>query len=646
MNIKIIKRPIHFLLIITLLIINTACHYNTKYSVIDEVNRYMSSEELQGRCEGSSGNIKAQSFIEGIFKDIKLGFLNEKTYLIPYNHEILDSDNSVIELSVNFTNTGEVRNLVYGTDFLPRNYISGTNINCSITSDINDSEINGKALLIKNDMELLQPEEGLKAILIKTSLFKKNINAFEKSSTSIPLIQIADNVFEELVNSNAIISYKIDISKRQTTSNNVVGVIPGKDRSKALIISAHFDHLGTAGKLIFPGAYDNASGTAIMISLARRLKAHAEKSPLPYDIIFCSFNSEESGLKGSKAFVDRLDEHNVINNINLDCLGMKNNGDMQIILSQLTGGRELAEDFKKFAEGYGYKVDFNNLISDYESFDVKGFPAISIGQEKTDFMHTPNDNIDKLDISKQQKYSDLLFNYIIKKYKPFNSHKHSNDNAEEEFTPFTPFEKRIDDEMKNMWFNQFKNIELTNDNNEKVSIDIRGGKYNTEDIIDANNFLKSTNVVLKAVSQLDLYEFKKMNIGITSNPANFPSNLDKDKIYTVEDLELESMNYIEIEYQAKDDDLHTISLHISPKNQMESVNEYINVKMGETEYTIYYTKGGFIIGAALKVQNNNKPYYINFSKSYENGDKIIIDWEDEKEVEHYVNLWIAGQENG
>jgi len=648
MNIKKIRVFVSFFLIISLSLIIASCQNNSKYSVIDEVNKYLTSEELQGRNEGSAGNIKAQNFLESKFKEIKLDYLNEQSYLIPYEHEIADFDNSVIELSINYKNTDEEKNLAYGIDFLPRNYLNSTNINCPITSDINDPEINDKALLVSNVEEMPQPDTELKAILIKTSLFKKSTEVLEKSSNSIPIIQVADKVFEELLSNNAEISYTINIKKKQITSNNVAGVIPGKDRSKALVISAHFDHLGTAGKIFFPGAYDNASGTAILIDLAGRLKIQSDKSPFPFDIVFCAFNSEESGLKGSKAFVNRLDEHNVINNINLDCLGMKNKGDMKILISHLTGGAELAEDFKRFAEDNGIKVEFSDMISDHESFDAKGFPAISIGQGKTDFMHTPEDTIEKLDVSKQQKFSNLLFNYIIKKYKTLKPLKHLKGNDEENHVSDTSFQKRIDDERENMWFNQHKIIEITNDKNEVVSMDVWGGKNRTEDIDDANNFLMSTNLELKAISQLDLYSFKKMKIIYTSRPVVNFMNQDtmvKDHIYTFEGLDMESIDYIEFEYQLKDNEMHSINLYISKENLLESVNNYTNVKLGENEYTIYYTGKGNILKAILKVQKNNKPYYIVFDKIYKDGDKINIDFADEKEVEHYIKLWLAGQEN-
>jgi hypothetical protein len=67
--IKKIKKFILLFLVITLLPISTSCHSDSKYSEIEEINRYLAGEELQGRCEGSAGNIKAQNFIESKFKE-------------------------------------------------------------------------------------------------------------------------------------------------------------------------------------------------------------------------------------------------------------------------------------------------------------------------------------------------------------------------------------------------------------------------------------------------------------------------------------------------------------------------------------------------------------------------------------------------
>lgn len=79
-------------------------------------------------------------------------------------------------------------------------------------------------------------------------------------------------------------------------SQNVVGYVPGVIDSM-IIFTAHYDHCGTMGDyVLFPGAHDNASGTAAVLDLARIV---AQSKPY-YTYVFMLFSGEESGLKGSQ----------------------------------------------------------------------------------------------------------------------------------------------------------------------------------------------------------------------------------------------------------------------------------------------------------------------------------------------------------
>jgi hypothetical protein len=87
---------------------------------------------------------------------------------------------------------------------------------------------------------------------------------------------------------------------------NVIAVLPGTDPQlthEAIVIGAHRDHFGRQAGLLFPGADDNASGTAVMLEVARVLaKAGAHPGRT---ILFISFSGEEQGLAGSRLYVER-----------------------------------------------------------------------------------------------------------------------------------------------------------------------------------------------------------------------------------------------------------------------------------------------------------------------------------------------------
>lgn len=84
---------------------------------------------------------------------------------------------------------------------------------------------------------------------------------------------------------------------------NVVGMVKGTEvPDSTLVITAHYDHLGMMGKKVyFPGANDNASGTALMLSMAKYYGSHPGK----YTMVFIAFSGEEIGLLGSQAFVEQ-----------------------------------------------------------------------------------------------------------------------------------------------------------------------------------------------------------------------------------------------------------------------------------------------------------------------------------------------------
>lgn len=95
---------------------------------------------------------------------------------------------------------------------------------------------------------------------------------------------------------------------RHIETANVLARLPGRSqRDEAVVVGAHFDHLGigpaVAGDSIYNGAQDNASGTAALLAMA---EAFARSGVRPErSIVFAAFGAEEAGLLGSRAFLAR-----------------------------------------------------------------------------------------------------------------------------------------------------------------------------------------------------------------------------------------------------------------------------------------------------------------------------------------------------
>lgn len=110
------------------------------------------------------------------------------------------------------------------------------------------------------------------------------------------------------------------------TSQNIIASIPGTiSKDSFIVISAHYDHLGQLGdSTYFPGANDNASGTAMMLSLAKRIS----KVPLPYTAVFIAFSGEEMGLLGSKYYTEHpsVELNKIKFLLNMDIMGTGDEG--------------------------------------------------------------------------------------------------------------------------------------------------------------------------------------------------------------------------------------------------------------------------------------------------------------------------------
>ena len=104
---------------------------------------------------------------------------------------------------------------------------------------------------------------------------------------------------------------------------NVIAKVNGERHDSCFVFTAHYDHLGNLGRdVYYPGANDNASGTATIVTLA---EYYAKNKP-EYDMYFIAFSGEDSGLNGSLFYVDNptvpLEQIRYL--FNLDMIGDNN----------------------------------------------------------------------------------------------------------------------------------------------------------------------------------------------------------------------------------------------------------------------------------------------------------------------------------
>lgn len=145
---------------------------------------------------------------------------------------------------------------------------------------------------------------------------------------------------------NLALSIDATSERREFTSQNVIGKLPGTTPSAgAVLVLAHWDHIGECGApgdadRICNGAADNASGIAMLLELARRLKAGPQ---LARDVYFLATTAEEPGLLGIRTFIETppLALDSIVAAFNLDMMAVAPAGSPVGVIG---GGRDTALD--------------------------------------------------------------------------------------------------------------------------------------------------------------------------------------------------------------------------------------------------------------------------------------------------------------
>jgi len=160
---------------------------------------------------------------------------------------------------------------------------------------------------------------------------------------------------------------------------NVIAYIPGREpalKEQPIILGAHRDHFGRQAGLLFPGADDNASGTAVMLEVARIL---VESGLQPArTITFVSFDGEEQGLLGSRFYVDGHVNGPVKPGgmINIDHAGI---GNGRLTIGVTGFDKQVAQEAGE-ASGLAEQLDLFGFFpgGDHVPFKEAGIPTITV----------------------------------------------------------------------------------------------------------------------------------------------------------------------------------------------------------------------------------------------------------------------------
>ena len=292
---------------------------------------------------------------------------------------------------------------------------------------------------------ILQSRDGTLAIFAATA-DNRNIGAGENLRAPVTGLKL---------------DLSVNIIRRESPSYNVVGILPGSDpklKEEAIVIGAHYDHLGRGGEgslapregEIHHGADDNASGVAGLIELARMLST--QNPGARRTIVFIAFSGEEEGLIGSSYYVNHpvIPLANTVAMINMDMIGRLKEKNL------IVGGVGTASEWRSLIDAdnvvKGVEVSVNSPVaaatvslnlpaviggnglpsvtvdagkqfaltlneggfgpSDHSSFYAKQVPVLFFWTGTHEDYHKPSDTADKINYEGEARIVSFVANVV------------------------------------------------------------------------------------------------------------------------------------------------------------------------------------------------------------------------------------------
>jgi aminopeptidase YwaD len=428
--------------------------------------KILTSPEFDGRLPGSEGYNKAAQFVADKFYDLGLMFAGEGNYFQHFNVEynkieapavfntIVDNDTVKGEIGKDFV----LRGFTGSNNFTLPIVFCGYGISRPdlYYDDYDGINVKNKIVMVfkqnpkwKNDEKdwgtnypreksLVAKKHGAKGILFVSMpndekpqpLIASVLHGDGEQPVDFPQLHISLDAANRLLSRTGFTisdcQTKIDEKKKPLSINlatkaqievnakyekfaktmNIVAVIEGTDKKlkeEYVVIGAHLDHVGSQAGLLFPGANDNASGSAAVLEIAEAFVKSGIKPKR--SVIFVLFASEEQGLFGAKHFVDSWKKgyDKIAAMINLDCVGY---GDSIQVGNGKSAPRlwEIANQINETSFNSMVDRTWNGGGADATPFHEKGIPCLYfVTTNSYDHLHLPTDEANTLNPALYEK---------------------------------------------------------------------------------------------------------------------------------------------------------------------------------------------------------------------------------------------------
>jgi aminopeptidase YwaD len=381
----------------------------------------LASESMHGRGYVKNGEGKAAKYISKQFYSMGLKPMTDD-YFQPFKMPI-NTFPGKITLSV------DGLKLEPGTEFL-------------IASS--SPSVDGTFDLVWMASDTLPEGFDRESLKDKFVIFKGDIrklcleNPFGSAGIIIP-VKPEDNLWWHVSNGTRVREHtllvirdnKLDTSSKQITLKafnkfipdyqvrNVAGYVEGSVCPDSfLVVTAHYDHLGMMGKNVyFPGANDNASGTAMLLDLVRHYLLPENRQP--YSMLFIACAAEETGLQGSTFFAENplIPLKKIRFLVNLDMVGTGSEGITVVNATLYEKEFKMMQDIneeKHYLPEVASRGESCN--SDHCPFFKKGVPAVFIYTRGKEFQeyHNVKDRAENLPLTAYDSLFRLLTDFFSK----------------------------------------------------------------------------------------------------------------------------------------------------------------------------------------------------------------------------------------
>jgi len=386
--------------------------------------QYLADDKLEGRRTGTNGEKMAMEYISNQFKSIGLLPKGSKGYYQPFeiNEGKQIDDSTMLIINGN--------NLVAGKDFFPFPFSLNQKMEAlpsisvqeadmpwffDLKEQLEENKANPHfdlANYIYTNSKKAKDRGASAVILYNTSSIddKLTFNGKDKSEQlTIPVLYVtrkeAQKYFKD-PSATIDIKFTTALSEKKRTGHNVVGYIDN-GAATTVVLGAHFDHLGygedgnsrntSTERIIHNGADDNASGTAALIELAKKMKQSKANNN---NYLFIAFSGEELGLYGSKYFTENptIDLKTANYMINMDMVGRLSDSTKSVTIGGY-GTSPTWSSVISMAPGNSITVKIDSSgtgPSDHTSFYRKDIPVLFYFTGLHTDYHKPSDDADKI----------------------------------------------------------------------------------------------------------------------------------------------------------------------------------------------------------------------------------------------------------